>query len=185
MSFGAKIFLLGAGIACLGGYALVSGARHHLIGERATATFITYADECAVEFQRIGEGRSRKTMSCDDAEHMQRMLGSKKAELIRVPGVQFRFTLASGEVRELVRSRTVLGNPNLDSGDTFAVVYDPADPDDVRIIPSVGQILLCFGGIPVGLCIMLMALGIGPASALRWLGQANGAAPTSGSRHQA
>jgi hypothetical protein len=176
--FRAKIFLLGAGIACLGAYALVSSARHNLIGVRATATFITYADECAVEFQRIGESRSRKTMSCDEAEQMQRVLGSRKAELSRTPGVQFRFTLASGEVRELVRSRTALGNPNMDSGDIFAVVYDPADPDDVRIIPSVGQILLCFGGIPAGLCIMLMALGIHPASALRWLGQAIGAGRT-------
>ena len=113
MSFQAKIFVLGASIACLGAYALVSGARHHLIGVRATATFITYADECTVEFQRIGEGHSRKTMSCDDAEHMRRELGSKKVELTRVPGVQFRFTLASGEVRELVRSRTVLGSPNM------------------------------------------------------------------------
>jgi hypothetical protein len=178
VSFRAKIFVLGASIACLGGYALVSGARHQLVGVRATATFIMYADECTVEFQRIGEGRSRKTMSCDEAERMQRELGSKKAELIRVPGVHFRFTLASGEVRELVRSRTVLGNPNMDSGDKFPVVYDPADPDDVRIIPSAGQILLCFGGIPAGLIIMLMALGIHPASAMRWLGHAIGAAQT-------
>lgn len=178
MNFRAKIFVLGASIACLGGYALVSGARHHLIGVRATATFVTYADECTVEFQRIGEGRSRETMSCDEAEHMQRELGSRKAELTREPGVHFRFTLASGEVRELVRSRTVLGNPNMDSGDKFTVVYDPADPDDVRIIPSAVQILLCFGGIPAGLIMMLMALGIHPASALRWLGQAIGAAQT-------
>jgi hypothetical protein len=178
VSFRVKIFLLGAVIACLGGYALVSGARHHLTGVRATATFITYADECTVELQRGGEGRSRKTMSCAEAEHMQRELGSRKAEITRVPGVQFRFTLASGEVRELVRSRTVLGNPNMDSGDKFTVVYDPADPDDVRIIPSAVQILLCFGGIPAGLGIMLFALGIHPASALRWLGQAIGAAQT-------
>jgi hypothetical protein len=176
--FRAKIFVLGAIIACLGGYALVSGARHQLIGVRATATFITYADECTVEFQRIGEGRSRKTMSCDQAERMQRELGSRKVELTRVDGAQFRFTLASGEVRELVRSRTVLGNPNMDSGEKFTVVYDPADPDDVRITPSPIQILLCFGGIPAGLSIMLMALGIHPASALRWLGQAIGAAQT-------
>jgi hypothetical protein len=109
---------------------------------------------------------------------MQRALGSRKAELTRVPGVRFRFMLASGEVRELVRSRTVLGNPNMYSGDKFAVVYDPANPDDVRIIPSAGQILLCFGGIPVGFCMMLMALGIRPASALRWLCRAFGAAQT-------
>jgi hypothetical protein len=176
--FRAKMFVLGASIACLGGYALVSGARHHLTGVRATATFVTYADECTVEFQRVGEARSRKTMSCDEAEHMQRVLGSRKAELTRVPGAQFRFKLASGEVRDLVRSRTVLGNPNMDRGDTFTVVYDPANPDDVRIIPSPIQILLCFGGIPAGLSIMLMALGIHPASALRWLGQATGAAQT-------
>src|SRR5260370_29979222 len=113
------MFVLGASIACLGGYALVSGARHHLVGVRATATFITYADECAVEFQRVGEGRSRKTMSCDEAEQMQRVLGSRKAELTRVPGVRFRFTLPSGEVRELVRSRTALGNPNMDTDDKF------------------------------------------------------------------
>jgi hypothetical protein len=178
--FRAKIFVLGASIACLGGYALVSGARHHLIGVRATATFVTYADECTVEFPSIGEGRSRKTMSCDEAEHMQRVMGARNAELTREPGVHFRFTLASGEVRELVRSRTALGNPNMDSGDTFTVVYDPADPDDVRIIPSIGQILLCFGGIPAGLVIMLMALGIHPASALRWLRRAIGAAQTTG-----
>jgi hypothetical protein len=66
----------------------------------------------------------------------------------------------------------------MDRGDTFTVVYDPANPDDVRIIPSPIQILLCFGGIPAGLSIMLMALGIRPASALRWLGQAIGAAQT-------
>jgi hypothetical protein len=178
VSFRAKLFALGASIACLGGYALVSSAGHHLTGVRSTATFITYADACTVEFQRIGEGRSRKTMSCAEAEHMRRELGSSKVELTREPGAQFRFTLASGEVRERVRSRTVLGNPNMDSGDTFAVVYDPADPDDVRIIPSPVQILLCFGGIPAGLGLMLMALGIHPASALRWLGQAIGAAQT-------
>ena len=178
MIFRAKIFVLGASIACLGGYALVSGAHHHLVSVRATATFLTYADECTVEFQRVGEGRSRKTMPCDEAEQMQRVLGSRKAELTREPGVLFRFKLASGEVRELVRSRTALGNPNMDSGDTFTVVYDPADPDDVRIIPSAIQILLCFGGIPAGFCIMLMALGIRPASALRWLGQAIGTAQT-------
>jgi hypothetical protein len=176
--FRAKIFVLGAIIACLGAYALVSGARHYLVGVRATATFITYTDECTVEFQRIGEGRSRKRMSCGEAERMQRELGSRKVELTRVDGAQFRFTLASGEVRELVRSRTVLGNPNMDSGEKFTVVYDPADPDDVRIIPSPIQILLCFGGIPAGLSIMLIALGIHPASALRWLGQAIGAAQT-------
>jgi hypothetical protein len=178
VSFRAKIFVFGATIACLGAYALVSGARHHLMGVRATATFITYADACTVEFQRTGEGRSRKTMSCDEGERMQREMGSRKAELTREPGVHFRFTLASGDVRELVRSRTALGNPNMDSGEKFAVVYDPADPDDVRIIPSAVQILLCFGGIPAGLSIMLMALGIHPASALRWLGQAIGAAQT-------
>ena len=178
MTFRVKIFVLGASIACLGGYALVSGARHHLVGVRTTAIFITYADECTVEFQRIGEGRSRKTMSCDEAEHMQRALGSRKVELTREPGVQFRYALASGEVRESVRSRTALGNPNMDNGDKFTVVYDPADPNDVRIIPSVGQILLCFGGIPAGLGMMLMALGIHPATALRWLRQAIGAART-------
>jgi hypothetical protein len=173
--FRAKIFVFGASIACLGAYALVSGAHHHLIGVRATATFITYDDECTVELQRIGEGPSRKTMPCDEAEHMQRMLGSRKVEFTREPGVQFRFTLASGETRELLRTRTVLGSPNMRSGDTFTVVYDPANPDDVRIIPSVGQILLCFGGIPAGLSIMLMAL---PARLLRWLGQVIGAAQT-------
>jgi hypothetical protein len=176
--FRVKIFLLGATIACLGAYALFSGARHHLLGVRSTATFITYTDACTVEFQRMGEGRSRKTMSCDAAERMQRELGSRKVELTREPAVQFRFTLASGDVRELVRTRTALGNPNMGSGDTFTVVYDPADPDDVRIIPSPIQILLCFGGIPAGLGIMLMALGIQPASALRWLGQVIGAAQT-------
>ena len=178
MSFRAKIFIFGATIACLGGYALVSGARHHLIGVRATATFVTYADACTVEFPGVGEGRSRKTMPCDEADHMQRALGARNVELTREPGVHFRFTLASGEVRELVRSRPALGNPNMDSGDKFTVVYDPADPDDVRIIPTVGQILLCFGGIPAGLSIMLMALGIHPASALRRLGQGIGAAQT-------
>jgi hypothetical protein len=66
----------------------------------------------------------------------------------------------------------------MDSGDTFPVVYDPADPDDVRIIPSVVQILLCFAGIPAGLIMMLRALGIRPASALRRLRQAIGAAQT-------
>jgi Protein of unknown function (DUF3592) len=176
VSFRAKIFLFGASIACLGTYALVSGAHHYLTGVRATATFVTYADECTVELQGVGESHTRKTMSCDEAEHMQRVLGSRKAELTRVPGVNFRFTLASGEVRELVRSRTVLGNPNMDSGDKFAVIYDPSNPDDVRIIPSPIQILLCFGGIPAGLCIMLMALGIHPASAMRRLGQAIGGA---------
>jgi hypothetical protein len=178
VSIRAKMFVLGASVACLGGYALVSGARHHLIGVRATATFITYADACTVEYRRIEEERSRKTMHCDEAEQMQRVLGSRKVELTREPGARFRFTLASGEVRELVRSRAVLGNPNMDSGDKFAVVYDPADPDDVRIVPSAGQILLCFGGIPAGLSMMLMALGIHPASALRWIGQAIGAAQT-------
>jgi hypothetical protein len=171
--FRTKIFVLGASIAWLGGYALASGARHHLFGVRAIATFITYTDECAVEFLHPGEGRSGKTMSCDAAEHLQRALGSREVEFTRVPSVQFRFTLASGEVLESVRSRTALGNPNMDSGDRFTVVYDPADPDDVRIIPSVGQILLCFGGIPAGLSMMLMALGIHPASALRWLGRAS------------
>jgi hypothetical protein len=133
-------------------------------------------DACTVEFQRIGEGRSRQTMSCDEAERLQHALGSGKVELTRVDSVRFRFTLASGEVRELVRSRTVLGNPNMGNGDKFTVVYDPANPDDVRIIPSPVQILLCFGGIPAGLIMMLMALGIHPASALRWLRQAFGAA---------
>ncbi len=176
MNFRVKLLVLGAIIACLGGYALFSGARHQIIGVRATATFLTYEDACTVEFQRIGEGRSRKAMACDEAERMQRALGSRKVELDRVDSVRFRFTLASGEVRELVRSRTVLGNPNMGSGDKFTVVYDPANPDDVRIIPSPVQILLCFGGIPAGLLMMLMALGIHPASALRWLGETIGAA---------
>ncbi|MBV8837190.1 MAG: hypothetical protein JO000_11680 [Alphaproteobacteria bacterium] len=173
-----KLLVLGASIACLGGYALISSARHQLVGVRATATFLAYVDACTLEFQRIEEGRPRKTMSCDEAERLQRELGSRKVELDRVPGARFRFALASGEVRELVRSRTVLGNPNMGNGDKFTVVYDPADPDDVRIIPSPIQILLCFGGIPAGLIMMLMALGIRPASALRWLGQTIGAGRT-------
>jgi len=178
VNFRVKLLVLGASIAYLGGYALISGARHQLVGVRATATFLAYVDACTIEFQHTEERRPPKTMPCDEAERLQRELGSRKVELTRVDGARFRFALASGEVRELVRTRTVLGNPNMGNGDKFTVVYDPANPDDVRIIPSAIQILLCFGGIPAGLIIMLMALGIHPALALRWLGRTIGAART-------
>ena len=64
-----------------------------------------------------------------------------------------------------------MGNPNMDEGEQFTVVYNPADLDDVRIIPSPLQLLLCFGGMPAGLSMMLLALGINPKAAVRWMGQ--------------
>src|SRR5947209_6244143 len=121
--------------------------------------------------------RSRKAMSCDEAEHLHRELGSRKAELTRVPGVHFRFTLASekcaswcgAEQCSVIRTWTAATNSpwftTLPILMTFGSCLCRSDPAVLRRDPG-----------RVGM--MLIALGIYPASALRRLVQAIGSAQT-------
>jgi len=151
-----KVLTFGASIAGLGAFALVSAARLQVIGVRSTATFIDYTDVCSLDDPSVGLFESIRPFNCDESDTRRR----PGVGVTRDPGVHFQYRLADNNVRDAWRRRQSLGNPNMDRGQQFAIIYDPAEPDDVRVNPSPVNILICLLGTFAGVGIMFRAIGV-------------------------
>ncbi len=151
-----KALTFGAAIAALGGFALASAARLQVTGVRSTATFIEYTDVCSLDDPNIGLFELIRPFNCDEADTRRR----PGIGIDRDAGVHIQYRLADNSVREAWRRRQSLGNPDMEPGQQFAIIYDPANPEDVRITPSPANILICLLGTLAGLAIMFWAIGV-------------------------
>ena len=143
--------VIGGGLTVGVGWSICSDTLHQLNGNPTTATLIEHVRECTVAYQIIGEDRRKEPMACDAAEAFQLRVGPSKVKISAERFALVRFSLADGRAHEAKVDERKLHSHGLPVGATFAVVYAPDQPADVRAVLTWDQLKVS---------LMLFALGV-------------------------
>jgi hypothetical protein len=164
----ARSLTIGFILAGAGAHSMYSDIQHHRSGKPSTATLIEHLKECTIEYQRIGEDPRKDPMNCSVAEELQRRVGANKIKISRDSYALVRFPLADGKEHTAKVEESKLGSHSLPVGATFAVVYDPLHPADVRATLSWERLKIPLILLAAGL-FFLMLIFFSPFAALyKW-----------------
>jgi hypothetical protein len=150
------------------GWSIGSDTLHQLTGNPSTATLIERVRECTVEYRITGENRRKEPMACDAAEALQQRVGTSK---IKVSAERFglvRFSLADGRTHEAKVDEHTLDSYRLPVGATFAVVYAPDRPADVRPALTWDRLKISLGLLALGVVSLMLAFPGAVAAPFAW-----------------
>jgi hypothetical protein len=155
---GSKLLGLGALFAVAGAYNLVSNFQHSLTGVNAVATVLERSAKCSVEY-KLADTRTTQDLGCDEARALQDRIGENKVKLKQINLSRLKLVGPAGATQEVtvVNALVVMGKG---VGAEFPVVYDPANPDDVRAPMTLSSAAGVFGFMGVGLAMVFLALGL-------------------------
>jgi hypothetical protein len=152
--------MIGAFLAVVAAIGLYANMKHQITGRRATATLMQHINQCTVEYQRVGEQKTKEQSPCDEAEEFQRRIGPNKVKVSYHPIARVRFRLEDGRTHEANVAETSLGSSKLAIGATLPVVYARDNPNDVRAPLTWEGIKPWLSVIGIGLgCLVLTRIG--------------------------
>lgn len=159
------IGMVGVIAAAAGAWSMFSATKHSINGVNTSAVLVERLSKCQAEFQPKGESRRKVDMDCDRAHAFRNAAGSKKVKVHKTDYATVRYTVSDGTVRTATAYEGKVETRGKPLGSTFAAVYDPAAPDDVRAQPSASSMgfngMMLFGGLgALGLSLLPQVLGL-------------------------
>ena len=156
-----RAFMFGGILAASGGAGLYTETTHYLRATPVTATLLERRKECTVEYQIIGQERTRTPMPCEAAEALQIRAGTNKIIINRTDLARLRFQLPDGREHEATVDEFNLGSYSQPIGAKLAVAYDPGNPNTVRAALAWDRVKIPLGLFAVGLGILALGF-LGP-----------------------
>jgi hypothetical protein len=136
-------------------------AKHGLTGVAASASLVDRVEECQAEFQPKGESRRKEAMSCQSALAFRAVAGENKVRVYKTLLVVLRVPMADGSQRTVKVNQGTLNAYMTPLGSSLPVVYNPGNPDDVRLPMTFERAQHYLELVGLGLMLLMVAF-IGP-----------------------
>ena len=149
-----KAGILGAACVVCGATMFFLEAKHGLTGVPAAAVLVERVEECQAEFQRVGESRRKEAMPCQSARAFRAAVGANKVRVYETTFAFLSLPMTDGSQKTVKVDQVTLKAHMTPLGGSVPVVYDPSNPDDVRLPMTFARAQFHFEVMGLGLLLL-------------------------------